>query len=146
MFIVGTYLGIGSALFSGLVCWQCFSWRRRFRSSKFTLYGFLSLLALLWSAMATITETALMSGESLNRTLIAWQAAGTEPATTTLDEFRRRITARNNSMIVTNIMLSSVVTVFVGLLAVARFGLLVSSERDKASVEVTGVEPRVARD
>jgi hypothetical protein len=133
MFIFGTYVGIASCLFSAFVCWFCFLWRRRFSDATFTLCGTLALLAFLWAALVTFTESGLSSRDSVQRTFDAWRESGSVSPGTTLDTFEWLIHARNSSMIITNVALSFVVTVMAGLGATATFGRAAHNKRERAA-------------
>jgi hypothetical protein len=122
MFIAGTYIGIISCLFSAFVLWLCFLWRRRFSDSSFNLYGTLAVLAFLWAALVTFTESSLASRDSVQRTFHAWRESGSISPDTTLDKFQELINARNSSMIVVNVGLSFAITFIAGLGATAAFG------------------------
>ena len=121
MFILGTYVGIASTLFSAFVCWRCFTWRRRFPSAIFAVYGVVSAIALLWSGLSTLTETILVDDTMLLRSIGAFNASGELPSGAALDEFRLRIKAHKNSIILTNVAISFVVTAAAAVLAMVAF-------------------------
>jgi hypothetical protein len=119
MIILGTYLGIVSILVSAVVCWRCVVWRRRFPDAIFTFCAMVTVFAFLWCGMATYAETALMGEASLQDTLDVWKASGSEPAERTLEEFRIFMAARNNSIMISTVIFTFLLTAFAGLLAFA---------------------------
>ena len=129
MFIYGTYVGIASGLFSAFICWRCFRWRRRFPVATFTACGTLAFFACLWSFVVTITESGFSSGDSVQRTFDAWRQSGSITPDITFDAFRNLINARNSSMIISNVVLSFIVSAAAGLVATATFGRAAHNQR-----------------
>jgi hypothetical protein len=128
MFIYGTYFGIASCLFSALVCWLCFLWRRRFSTPTFTVCGTLAFFAFLWSAVVTFAASRLSSGAFVTALYHHWRESG---SVVTVETIQHRIDASNSSLIISNATLSFIVTLVAGLIAVTAFGRAAKSARPR---------------
>jgi hypothetical protein len=131
MFICGTYVGIASCLFSALVCWLCFLWRRRFSIATFTACGTLAFFAFLWSAVITFIASRFSSRAVVQGLLHHWRESGSVSPDTTVDTLQHLMNARNSSVMISAVTLSFIVTLVAGLIATATFGRVAQNARQR---------------